>query len=303
MPTAGLSELDAFACVARHRSFRRAAIERGVSPSALSHTLRILEERMGVRLLHRSTRSVMPTEAGEKLLARLAPALAEIDAAVEGINAFRDRPVGTLRLNVSRSVARLMMPPLVARFHALCPEVRLEIVTDDGFVDIVAQGFDAGVRFGESLARDMVAIPFGPMQRFAVVGAPAYLERRGIPASPRELPGHACIARRYPSGALYSWEFERGDEAIEVAVTGPLVVDDADVTQRAAEEGLGLAFLHETQVLDALRCGRLMRVLEDWCPPFPGYFLYYSSRRQMTAALRAFIDMVRAMQKEQLSLA
>jgi len=209
METFNLADLDAFAAVARHRNFRKAAAERGVTPSALSHAMRALEERLGVRLLNRTTRSVTPTEAGEQLLGRLAPALREVVDALDDLNAFRATPQGRLRLNVPRPAARLLLAPLLARFLAAHPRIALEIVTDDGLVDIVAGGFDAGIRFGESLAPGMVAVPIGPPQRLVVVASCAYLARHGTPATPRDLHGHACIGRRFPSGALYAWEFAR----------------------------------------------------------------------------------------------
>jgi DNA-binding transcriptional LysR family regulator len=293
MQRSDLSDLEAFAAIARHRSFRRAATERGVSPSALSHVMRGLEERLGVRLLSRTSRSVAPTEAGERLLTRLAPALSDIAEALDEVNSFRDTPVGTLRLNVPRSAARRLLAPMLARFLAAHPRARLEIVTDDGLVDIVERGFDAGIRVGQRLARDMIAVPFGPSRRFAVVGSPAYLTVRGLPSTPHDLQAHACIDRRYPSGASFPWGFERDGQVIEVAVDGPLVVDDADLMVRAALDGVGLAFVYEDLVLDLIDQGLLMRVLEDWCPAFPGFFLYYPSRRQMPAVLRAFIDAMR----------
>ncbi|WP_442781524.1 LysR family transcriptional regulator [Collimonas fungivorans] len=288
-----LSELDAFACVARHRSFKKAALECGVSASALSHAMRTLETRLDVRLLNRTTRSVTPTEAGEQLLLRLAPALREISDALDQINDFRDAPRGTLRLNVPRPAARLLLAPLFARFLAAYPQIRLEVVTDDGLVDIVAGGFDAGIRFGESLAQDMVALPLGPPVRLIVVASPMYAARRGLPQQPQELKQHACVGRRFPSGAVYAWEFSQDGASLAVAVDGPLLLDDDDLILRAALDGIGLAYVYEAQAQESIEQGRLLRVLDAWCPPMSGFFLYYPSRRQMPVSLRLFIAMLR----------
>ena len=288
-----LTELDAFASVARHRSFTKAAPECGVSASALSHAMRTLETRLGVRLLNRTTRSVTPTEAGEQLLARLAPALREIGEALDQVNQFRDTPRGSLRLNVPRMAARWLLAPIFARFLAAYPQIRLEVVTDDSLVDIVAQGFDAGIRFGETLARDMIALPMGPPLRLIVVAAPMYAARRGLPRQPLELKLHACIGRRFPSGALYAWEFAKDGEALAVAVDGPLLLDDDELMLRAALDGIGLSYLYEEQAREWIDQGRLLRVLDDWCPPMPGFFLYYPSRRQLPTGLRLFVEMLR----------
>lgn len=288
-----LNELDAFASVARHRSFSKAAPECGVSASALSHAMRTLETRLGVRLLNRTTRSVTPTEAGEQLLARLTPALREIGEALDQVNQFRDTPRGSLRLNVPRTAARWLLAPIFARFLAAYPQIRLEVVTDDSLVDIVAQGFDAGIRFGETLARDMIALPLGPPLRLIVVAAPMYAARRGLPRQPQDLKQHACIGRRFPSGALYAWEFAKDGEALAVAVDGPLLLDDDELMLRAALDGIGLSYLYEEQAREWISQGRLLRVLDDWCPPMPGFFLYYPSRRQLPTGLRLFIEMLR----------
>lgn len=288
-----LSELDAFACVARHRSFSKAALECGVSASALSHAIRTLETRLAVRLLNRTTRSVTPTEAGLQLLLRLEPALREIGEALDQLNDFRDTPRGTLRLNVPRPAARLLLAPLFARFLAAYPQIRLEVVTDDGLVDIVAGGFDAGIRFGESLAQDMVALPLGPPVRLIVVASPMYAARRGLPRQPQELKQHACVGRRFPSGAVYAWEFSKDGEPLAIAVDGPLLLDDDELILRAALDGIGLAYVYEAQAQESIEQGRLLRVLDAWCPPMSGFFLYYPSRRQMPATLRLFIAMLR----------
>lgn len=292
MDRPSLVDLQAFATVARLRSFRRAAGELHVSPSALSHTLRSLETRLGVRLLNRTTRSVSPTEAGQRLLARLAPTLQELDDALDEINSFRDSPVGTLRLNVPRAAAEYVLAPLASRFLREYPGMRLEIVTDDNLIDIVAAGFDAGVRFGERLAQDMIAVPFGPAQRFVVVASPAYLAAHGRPATPQQLSAHRCIRIRFPNGSIYRWEFSRGDEKIEVEVEGPLDVGEMPLMVRAAEDGIGLAYVYEQSAALALAAGRLVTVLDDWRPPEPGFFLYYPSRRLVPAGLRAFIDLL-----------
>jgi DNA-binding transcriptional LysR family regulator len=292
MDRPSLVDLQAFATVARLRSFRRAAGELHVSPSALSHTLRSLETRLGVRLLNRTTRSVSPTEAGQRLLARLAPTLQELDDALDEINSFRDSPVGTLRLNVPRAAAEYVLAPLASRFLREYPGMRLEIVSDDNLIDIVAGGFDAGVRFGERLAQDMIAVPFGPAQRFVVVASPAYLAAHGRPATPQQLSAHRCIRIRFPNGSIYRWEFSRGDEKIEVEVEGPLDVGEMPLMVRAAEDGIGLAYVYEQSAALALAAGRLVTVLDDWRPPEPGFFLYYPSRRLVPAGLRAFIDLL-----------
>ena len=293
MQRAAVSDLSAFVAVATHRSFSRAAAELGLSPSALSHTVRSLEERLDLRLLNRTTRSVAPTEAGERLLERLRPALRDIDDALEDANAFRAKPAGRLRLNVPRSAALLLLAPVMTRFITAYPQMRLEITTEDRLVDIVASGYDAGVRFGESVERDMVAVRIGPDLRMAVVGSPAYFRRHPKPVKPRDLHGHACIRFRLPSGAIYRWEFEKKGEVLEVEVDGPLTLSDQQVMLQAALDGAGLAIVLESHARPHLKARQLVRVLADWCPPFPGYFLYYPSRRQVPAGLRAFIDMMR----------
>jgi len=290
---ADLNELAAFAAVARLRSFRKAALERGVSASALSHALRALEERLGVRLLNRTTRSVTPTEAGQLLLARLAPAMREIDDALLDLSALQDVPAGKLRLNVPRPAARLLLAPMLASFVARYPRVQVEVVTDDGMIDIVRDGFDAGIRFGEQVAADMIAVPVGAPQPFVVVGAPAYLAAYGAPSTPRALLNHACIGRRFPSGRQYAWEFEPAGEAVSIAVGGPLVFDDDELMLRAARDGAGLAYVYEADARADIAAGRLVCVLENCLPPPSRYFLYYPGRRQMPAVLRALVDMLR----------
>lgn len=293
MNPASLADLQAFAAVARLRSFRRAAVELDVSPSALSHALRGLETRLGVRLLNRTTRSVAPTEAGERLLNRLAPALQDIHGALDEVNAFRDSPLGTLRINAPRAACELVLAPLVSRFIQTHPGMRVELVADDAFVDIVATGFDAGVRFGESLQQDMVALPLGPSQRFLVVGSPAYLASHGTPICPRELQQHRCIRNRFPNGTTYRWEFARGSEQFEIEVDGPLAVGEMRLMIHAAEQGLGLAYVYAQYAGPGLAAGRLLSVLDDWCPEIPGFYLYYPSRKLMPAGLKAFVEMLR----------
>lgn len=295
---ATLNDLQAFAAVARTRSFRRAAAELGVSASALSHALRGLEARLGVRLLNRTTRSVAPTEAGQRLLERLAPALRDIHGALDEVNAFRDSPIGTLRINAPRPACDLVLAPLVARFLAEHPGMRVELVADDRIVDIVALGFDAGVRFGESLQQDMIAVPLGPAQHFVVVASPAYLAARGTPASPHDLAAHSCVRVRFPDGSYYRWQFQRGPERVEVEVDGRVATDDMRMILAAAEQGLGLAYIYAQYAEPALAAGRLVTVLDDWRPPEPGFFLYYPSHRLPPAGLRAFIELARTASAE-----
>lgn len=292
--TPDLHELDAFAAVARHRNFRKAAAERGVTASALSHAMRGLEERLGVRLLNRTTRSVTPTEAGEVLLARLAPALREVAHALADLTAMQMVPTGTLRLNVPRPAARLVVGPLLKRFVAAHPRIHVEVVTDDGLSDIVGDGFDAGIRFGEHLAGDMVAVPIGPPQRFVMVAAPAYLADRGMPRVPHDLLAHACIGRRFPSGNLYAWELQDEGRPLSLTVEGPLVFDDDALMIQAACDGAGVAYVYEAMVRDELLDGRLVTVLESWNAPAGRFFLYYPGRRNLPHVLRAFVDFTRA---------
>ena len=294
MPMPSLPALDVFLAVARHGSFRRAAVERGVSPSALSHAIRGLEEALGVRLFNRTNRSIRITAAGEHLLHRIGPALSDITEAVEQVGLYRDRAAGTLRLNVPRNVVELVVKPVMAKFLATYPDITLEIVSDDGMVDIVAAGFDAGIRAGQHLGQDMISVPVGPPLRFAVVGSPSYFASHDVPRVPRDLAAHACIGRRYPSGARYAWVFAKGDEACEVDVSGSLIADDRTLIIAAVLDGVGLAHIHEALVADHLARGDVVRVLADWCPALPTFFLYYPGRRQLPTPLRAFIDMVRS---------
>lgn len=293
MKRADLPALSILATVAARRSFRGAARDLGISVSAVSHAINGLETSLGVRLLARTTRSVAPTEAGRRLLDRLEPALASIAEAVEIATAQEDRLTGKLRFSVPRSAAEMVLVPLASAFTRAHPGVEIEIRSEDGFCDIVAGGFDAGVRFGESLDQDMIAVPLGPQQRAAIIAAPAYLDGRSRPVVPQDLHDHICIRRRFAGGGLYRWEFEKGGVAVEVAVSGGLVLDDDRLIVDAALQGAGLAYAFERQVTAELAAGRLVRVLEDWCPSFPGFYLYYPSRRLMRPVLRAFVDFMK----------
>ena len=292
-----LGELQAFLAVARAGGFREAGRAAGASASGLSEAVRRLETRLGVRLLHRTTRSVRPTEAGERLLERLGPALGEVEAAMDVVNGFRDRPAGTLRLNVPVSAARLVLPAIVPGFLAAYPDIRLEVTAEESFVDVLAAGCDAGIRYDERLEADMIAVPIGPrVQRFATAAAPGYLDRRGRPEHPRELLGHACLRGRFPSGSMPPWEFEREEEAVRVDPTGPLVVNiggAVDLMVEAAVGGAGIVALFEDWLRPYLDSGALEAVLEPWWPSFSGPFLYYSGRRLVPAPLRAFIDFIK----------
>ena len=293
MKRADLPALFIFAIVAARRSFRAASRELGISVSAVSHAITGLETSLGVRILSRTTRSVAPTEAGQKLLEQLEPALAAIADALEATTASQNRLSGTIRLSVPRSAAELVLIPFATAFARLHPDVIVEIVVQDEFTDIVASGFDAGVRFGESLHQDMIAIPLGPAQRGAIVASPAYFEGRRQPVTPQDLHDHVCIRRKFPGGGIYRWELEKEGEALEVAVHGGMVLNDSGLIVDAARAGAGLAYVFEAQVIADLAAGRLIRVLEDWCPSFEGFFLYYPSRQLMRPALRAFIDHVK----------
>ena len=293
MDRRSIPDLAAFALLAETRSFRRAGELMGVSASALSHRLRRMETALGVRLLNRSTRAVAPTEAGERLLARLSPALADIEAGLLEVAAFRERPAGRLRLSVPRSAARLAIAPRLGGFLKAYPDIRVEVVSDNALIDIVAGGFDAGIRFDENLPAEMVAVRIGRPLSMAAVASPEYLAEHGVPMTPEDLASHACFRLRWPSGAFYDWELERGDDVRRVAVDGPLIVDDAQLLKAAAIDGAGIAFVAEPAVREEIASGVLVRFLEDWCPPFPGYSIYYPSRRQVSPALRAFIDWMR----------
>jgi len=289
-----LSDLDAFAAVARARSFRGAAGLRGVAASSLSEAIRRLEARLGVRLLNRTTRSVTPTEAGQRLLERLAPALGEVAAAVDAVNDFRDTPSGTLRLNVPTIVACAILPDIAGRFLAAHPGITLEVTAQDDFIDVLAAGYDAGIRYGERLERDMIAVPIGPRtQRFVVAAAPSYLAAHGEPRDPEDLLNHHCIRHRFLSGITVPWEFERDGRAVRIAVNGPLVSTNPEMELSAAIRGLGLIYTFEDFLAPALADGRLVEVMLDCAQSFPGPYLYYASRRHMPAPLRAFVDFIK----------
>jgi DNA-binding transcriptional LysR family regulator len=293
MSKAGLLELNAVAAVATHRSFRGAATEMGMSPSALSHAVAALEQRMGVRLFNRTTRSVSLSEAGEQFLARVRPALREISEAMEAVNQFRDKPTGMLRINTSEGAARQVLQPIVLEFLKRYPDMQLDLVTEGRMVDIVAGGFDAGIRLAEAVPQDMIAVPCGPEQRFAVVGAPSYFNGRSRPTAPSDLVSHSCIRRRMPSGAMFRWDFEKRGEEVLIDVKGPLTLDSYNLMIEVALSGLGLAYVNEWTVAADIAAGRLIRVLEDWTPPFGGLSLYYPSNRHVPAGLRAFIGVIR----------
>src|ERR1700733_2768422 len=293
-----LGDLSAFVSVARAGGFREAARATDASASGLSEAVRRLETQLGIRLLNRTTRSVTPTEAGTRLLERLAPALTEVESALDVVNKFRDRPVGTLRLNVPGSAARLVLPAIVPPFLAAYPEIRLEVVADDSFIDVLAAGFDAGIRYDERLEQDMIAVPVGPRtQRFASAAAPAYLDRHGRPQHPRDLLKHACLRGRFSSGAMPPWEFERAGEVVQIEPAGPLLVSigtAVDLAVDAAIAGVGIICLFDDWLRPHFHSGALEPILEPWWQRFSGPFLYYSGRRLVPAPLRAFIDFIRA---------
>ena len=289
----GLFELNAVAAISAHRSFRAAATELGISPSALSHAIAGLEKRLGVRLINRTTRSVSLSEAGERFLARVSPALREIAGALEDVNEFRDTPAGTLRINLKERAAHQILRPVVAEFLRRYPDMNVELALEGRTIDIVAEGFDAGIRLAESVPQDMVAVRCGPDTRFIVVGAPGYFARAAVPRSPSDLLNHECIRRRMPAGNLYRWEFEKRGEEMAMDVPGRLTLDNDSLMVEAAVEGLGLAFVSDFWVTGHLATGTLQAVLEDWTPPFPGLRLYYPGHRHMTAGLRAFVDLLR----------
>ena len=295
-----LGDLNAFVAVARAGGFRDGARASGVSASGLSEAVRRLEAQLGVRLLNRTTRSVVPTEAGTRLLERLSPALTEVEAALDVVNRFRDKPAGTLRLNVPVSAARLVLPRIVPPFLAAYPDIHLEVIAEDTFVDVLAAGCDAGIRYDERLAQDMIAVPIGPrVQRFATAAAPAYLDRRGRPEHPRDLLGHACLRGRFSSGAMNDWEFERDGDVVRIEPSGPLTVSAGtatDLAVAAALAGAGIIYLFEDWLRPALDSGALEPVLERWWQRFSGPFLYYPGRRLVPAPLRAFIDFIKAME-------
>ncbi|CAN5401362.1 LysR family transcriptional regulator [soil metagenome] len=288
-----LSSLSTFLLVAEERSFTRAAKRQGVSPSAVSHSMRALEEEIGVRLLARTTRSVALTDAGEQLLSSLRPALAEVGETLQEISGGRDKAAGRIRLLIPRLAVSSVLTPKLGKLSREYPEILLDVTTDDSRRDIVAEGFDAGIHFGEYIQKDMIAVRVSPDQRPAIVGSPDYLASHPKPKLPRDLLLHRCINFRHGSAGLYRWEFEKGKKSLSVAVTGSLIVDDLELVIRGAVEGFGLAYVAEQEVTAYLAEGTLVRVLQDWCQPYPGFFIYYPSRRQKTAALSALVDTLR----------
>ncbi|SMG60508.1 LysR family transcriptional regulator [Paraburkholderia susongensis] len=289
-----LDDLSAFALVARTRSFTRAAADLGVSNSMLSYTIKRLEERLGIVLLRRTSRSVAPTEAGEHLLRTLEPALAAIDDTLSGLRQERDSVSGTLRITATRQAYEAAVRPVLPRFCAAYPDATVEVIVDFGLRDIVADGFDAGIRLGEKLQKDMVARRIGPDLRMAVVASPAYLERYPAPGIPEDLSQHRCINYRMVTAhTLYAWEFERDGRELRVSLEGPLTFNDPGMMLDAAAEGLGVAYVLEHEAASLLASGRLVRLLEDWTPPFPGFFLYYPSRKQVSPVLSAFLKLFR----------
>jgi DNA-binding transcriptional LysR family regulator len=294
MTRQNVNDLLAFLAVARERSFTRAAAKLGISQSALSHTVRGLEERLGLRLLTRTTRSVAPTEAGERLVRTVGPRFDEIDSELTALSALREKPAGTVRITAGEHAAEVIVWPTLARLLPRYPDINVELTIDQGLTDIVAERYDAGVRLGEQVAKDMIAVRVGPDTRMAVVGAPSYFARRPRPKKPQDLTAHDCINLRLPTyGGLYAWEFEKNGRELKVRVEGQLVFNGNAMILKAALAGLGLAYLAEDRVKTHLANGLLIRVLADWCPPFSGYHLYYPSRRQATPAFALLVDALR----------
>jgi DNA-binding transcriptional LysR family regulator len=294
MLTPGFSELNAVAAIAARKSFRAAANDLGISASALSHSVASLESRLGVRLFNRTTRSVSLTPAGEQFLTRVKPAMREIADAMHEVNEQRSTPAGLIRINTSEGAGEQILAPIVTEFlRRYGDDVQLELVTEAGLVDIVAEGFDAGVRLAEMVPRDMISIPIGKTQRHVVVGAPSYFTTRTRPRSPSDLKEHVCVRYRLPGGSIYRWEFEKRGQVLSVDVTGPLTLDSDRLVRRAALEGAGLAYVNEWSARKALAEGRLVQALSDWTPSYPGLSLYYPSHRHLAAAMRAFTHMIR----------
>jgi DNA-binding transcriptional LysR family regulator len=290
-----LDDFQTFIAVAEAGSFTKAAAELGVSQSAVSYSVRMLEQRLGVRLISRTTRSLSLTDAGERLLQSLAPAFAQINSEIEALTSSQGRPAGRIRITISRQAAQMVIWPMLPDFLAQYPGIEVELSLDEGLMDIVAGRFDAGIRLGEQLEKDMIGVRVGPDLRMTLVGSPAYFAKRPIPKTPHDLRDHLGVNyRQRTGGGLYAWEFERDGEKLEVRMDGPVTLNDGEMLETAALEGLALAFMIEDQnVLKHISEGRLVRVLEDWCQPFPGYHLYYPSRRQPTAAFSLFVDALR----------
>lgn len=294
MQRQNINDLLAFLAVARERSFTRAAAQLGVSQSALSHTIRGLEERLGLRLLTRTTRSVAPTEAGERLLLNVGPRFQEIDTELTALSELREKPAGTIRITIGEHAAEAILWPALAKLLPRYPDIKVELAIDYGLTDIVAERYDAGVRLGEQVAKDMIAVRIGPDFGMAVVGAPSYFARRPKPKRPQDLTAHDCINIRLPTyGGIYAWEFEKRGRELKVRVDGQLVFNNTGLRLGAVLAGFGLAYLPEDQVKKPLADGRLIRVLADWCPPFSGYHLYYPSRRQQSPALAVLVEALR----------
>ncbi len=288
------NDLLAFRVVAIERSFTRAAAQMGVSTSAVSHAVRGLEERLGIRLLHRTTRNVVPTQAGERLLQGVGTLFDGLEAELASLSELRDRPSGMIRITTSAHAARTLLEPALIPLLTSYPDLKVELSADSGFVDIVAERFDAGVRLGETVAQDMIAVRIGPDMRMAAAASPAYLACHGMPSTPHDLSRHNCINLRFPTyGGLYAWEFEKDGRALNVRVDGQMTVNDTSLALQAAMDGLGIAYITDDQVLPLIADGRLVRVLEDWCPPFPGYHLYYPSRRQHSSGFAVLIEALR----------
>ncbi|MEH7840077.1 LysR family transcriptional regulator [Rhizobium laguerreae] len=288
------SELAAFIAVAEAGSFTRAAAKLGLSQSAVSYSVRMLEQKLGVRLISRTTRSLSLTDAGQRMLRNLRPAFDHIESEIAAVTALRDKPAGTIRITTFRYAAISVLWPVATKFLAEYPDIEMEIILDEGLTDIVADRFDAGIRVGEQVQKDMVAVKIGPDLRMAVVGSPSYFANHKIPQTPRELGEHRGVSyRQTTGGGLYAWEFERDGEELQVRMNGPLILNDGLMLEAAALDGLALAYTFEDQVSKHVADGRLIRVLEDWCPPFPGYHLYYPSRRQHTAAFALFVEALR----------
>ena len=289
-----LKDLAVFGTVARERSFTRAAAKLRVSPSALSQTIRNLEERLGVRLLTRTTRSVAPTEAGERLLRTITPRFEEIEAELAALSAFRDKPAGTIRITAGEHPAISVLQPALKSILPDYPDIKVEIIIDYGLTDIVKEGFDAGVRMGEQVAKDMIAVPIGPQMRMAVVASPEYFKRYPIPKTPQDMTAHNCINIRLPTyGGVFSWGLEKKGREVKVRGEGQLIFNSLAMRLSSALDGLGIAYMPEDQALPYITEGRLIRVLEDWCPWFPGYHLYYPSRRQQSPALALLANILR----------
>lgn len=294
MARQSFNDLLAFLSVARERSFTRAAAQLGVSQSALSHSIRAFEARLGLRLLTRTTRSVAPTEAGERLLQAVSPHFDGIDVALAALSDMRDKPAGTIRVTAGEHAAETVLWPVLKRLLPNYPDINVEVVVDQGLTDIVAERYDAGIRLGEQVAKDMIAVRIGPDMRMAVVGAPSYFNDRPRPLTPQELTVHSCINLRLPTyGGIYAWEFERAGRELKVRVEGQLVFNTAALRLKAALAGLGLAYMPEDQAWPYIADGQLVRVLGDWCPPFPGYHLYYPNRRQPPPAFTVFMEALR----------